>query len=90
MLLDFNSDLKDLDGNAMNDANIGKLLASTLAQATEVDAIKFLDWALKLHAGKPLDIDLSDVETLRSFIKNHRGLTVLLKGQLEAVFNQKQ
>jgi hypothetical protein len=39
-------------------------------------------WALKMHAGESLELDPSDVETLKNFIKDHDQLTILSKAQM--------
>jgi hypothetical protein len=53
-----------------------------LVTATKGDALKFMAWALKLHAGESIEIDPSDLETLKSFIKEHEQLTILSKAQI--------
>ena len=94
-MLDFNQPLKGLDGKEVKDEKdqsilMGKLLASQLAQASKGDALKMFSWALKLHDGSPLDLDASDVDTLKEFIKNSEGSTILLKAQLLGVFKAQE
>jgi hypothetical protein len=86
MKLDLNFELKNLEGQPIENANVGKLIANTLISETKGDALKYFDWANKLYAGKTLDIDLSDAEVLKNFIKNHEGFTVLLKAQILPLF----
>lgn len=89
MKLDFNFNLTDLDGNAIDNANTGKLLANTLIQQTKGDAVKYWEWALKLNKGEILDLDSSDQDTLKTFIKDSETITVLAKAQLLGVFAKK-
>lgn len=93
MKLDFNFDLVGLDGEVVRDqkgqtANAGKFLANALAQNTKGDALKFWDWALNLHKGEILDLDSSDQETIKNFIKDSEGFTILAKAQLLQVLKK--
>ena len=82
MKLDFNFNLVDLDGNQIDNANAGKLLANTLIQQSKGDAIKYWEWALSLNKGEVLDLDSSDQETLKNFIKDSEAIAVIGKAQL--------
>lgn len=88
MKLDFNFNLIDLDGNQIENANAGKLLANTLVQQAKGDAVKYWEWALSLNKGEIIDLDSSDQETLKNFIKDSEALPVLAKGQLLQVFKK--
>jgi hypothetical protein len=89
MKLDFNFNLTDLDGQPIENANAGKLLANTLVQQTKGDAIKFLEWALSLNKGEIIDLDTSDQLTIKNFIKDSESLSILAKGQLLQVLSKK-
>lgn len=82
MKLDLNFELKDLQGNPIADANAGKIIANGLVGESQGDPLKYWDWATKLYNGKELDLDESDTETLKNYIKNSQGFTVLLKSQV--------
>ena len=82
MKVDFNFDLLGLDEQPIEGANAGKLLANALAQGSKGDALKFWDWAVKLNKGEILDLDSSDQETMKNFVKDSEGFTVLAKAQL--------
>ncbi len=87
--VNLNFSIKDLDGNDMPENNMGKVVANTLVQSAKGDPIKFWGWALKLNNKEELEIDKSDFDTLKNFIKDHEGLTILLKGQfLESLEEQ--
>lgn len=86
MKLDLNFELKDLEGKEIKGANAGKLLSNTLISETKGDALKYWDWANKLYNGKSLEIDLSDAEVLKNFIKQHEGFTVIFKAQVLPLF----
>jgi hypothetical protein len=88
MKLDFNFNLIDLDGNQIENANAGKLLANTLVQQAKGDAVKYWEWALSLNKGEIIDLDSSDQETLKNFIKDSEALAVLAKGQLLQVLKK--
>jgi hypothetical protein len=88
MKLDFNFNLIDLDGNQFENANAGKLLANTLVQQAKGDAVKYWEWALSLNKGEIIDLDSSDQETLKNFIKDSEALAVLAKGQLLQVLKK--
>lgn len=88
MKLDFNFSLKDLDGKDIENANAGKILASTLVQQTKGDAIKYWEWALALNKGEILDLDSSDQETLKTFIKEGEHFTIIAKAQLLQVLKK--
>lgn len=89
MKLNFNFNLTDLDGKELEGANAGKLLANTLIQQTKGDAVKYWEWALALNKGEVIDLDTSDQETLKTFIKDSEVLPVLTKAQSLAVFAKK-
>jgi hypothetical protein len=82
MKIDFNFSLLDLDGNPIENANVGKLIANILVQQSKGDPLKFWDWALDLNKGKELDLDSSDQETFRNFIKENEQITIIAKAQI--------
>jgi hypothetical protein len=86
MKLDFNFDFVGLDEVAFEGGNAGKLLAGALAGATKGDSLKFWDWAKKLFKGEILDLDKSDQETLKTFVKDSESFTVLAKAQILEAF----
>jgi hypothetical protein len=88
MKLDFNFNLVDLDGNQIENANAGKLLANTLVQQSKGDALKYWEWALALNKGEVLDLDTSDQETLKNFIKDNENFAIIAKAQLLQVLKK--
>jgi hypothetical protein len=88
MKLNFNFNLTDLDGKELEGANAGKLLANTLIQQTKGDAVKYWEWALALNKGDILDLDSSDQETLKTFVKDSETITILAKAQVLNVFKK--
>ena len=88
MKLDFNFNLVDLDGNSIENANAGKLVANSLVQQSKGDALKFWEWALALNKGEVLDLDSSDQETLKNFIKDSENFAIIAKAQLLKVFKK--
>ena len=88
MKLDFNFNLVDLDGNSIENANAGKLVANSLVQQSKGDALKFWEWALALNKGEVIDLDSSDQETLKNFIKDSENFAIIAKAQLLKVFKK--
>lgn len=89
MKLNFNFNLVDLDGKEIENGNVGKILANNLINQTKGDAVKYWEWALALNKGDILDLDTSDQETLKTFIKDSEILPVLTKAQSLAIFTKK-
>lgn len=95
MKLNFNFNLQDLEGKELierdgSKVNAGKLLANSLVQQTKGDAIKYFEWALALNKGDILDLDTSDQDVLKSFIKDSESIIILAKGPLLQVFTKVQ
>jgi hypothetical protein len=86
MKLDFNFEFIGLDDQVFEGNNAGKMLAGGLASASKGDALKFWDWAKKLYKGELLDLDKSDQETLKGFVKDSESFTVLAKAQILEIF----
>jgi hypothetical protein len=87
MKIDLNFDLLGLDGLAVIDQtgktiNAGKLIANSLVQQSKGDALKFWDWAVALNKGEVLDLDSSDQETFKNFVKDNEGLPIITKAQI--------
>lgn len=89
MKLNFNFNLTDLDGKEIEKGNVGKILANTLVNQSKGDVLKFWEWALSLNKGDIIDLDTSDQEVLKTFIKDTELLPVLTKAQLLGVFSKK-
>jgi hypothetical protein len=88
MKLDLNFNLKDLDGKEIEGANAGKLLANQLINQPKGDAVKFWELSLKLYKGDVVDLDSSDQNTIKQFIKDSETLPVITKAQLLLVFEK--
>lgn len=88
MKLNFNFNLVDLDGKEIDNANAGKLIANSLVQQSKGDALKFWDWAVALNKGEELDLDSSDQETLKNFIKDSENFAIIAKAQLLKVLKK--
>jgi hypothetical protein len=88
MKLNFNFNLVDLDGKEIDNANAGKLIANSLVQQSKGDALKFWEWALSLNKGTVLDLDTSDQETLKNFVKDSEQFPIISKAQILKVFKK--
>ena len=88
MKLNFNFNLVNLDGEELKDANAGKVLANALVQQTKGDAVKLWEIALALNKGEVVDLDSSDQELIKNFIKETELINIIAKGQLLPVFNK--
>jgi hypothetical protein len=89
MKLNFNIPILDLEDKEVDNSNIGKTIANALHQSRTGDALKYWDWAKKLYKGEPLDLDPSDVQTLKNFILTDENFFVILRAQALAVFDEK-
>ena len=90
-MLEFTKTLNGLDGKPLKEGDgkevtLGRFLSGFLASHTKGDALKFFSWAQKLYSGENLDLDDSDKEPLKEFIKSHESMTVLSKAQMLALF----
>lgn len=86
MKINMNMPILGLDGKELPESNIGKLVAQILAGSSKGDALKYFHWAQKLYSGEALDLDPSDAELLKNFIKDSEQLTILAKAQALACF----
>lgn len=82
MKLNFNWNLKGLDGKEMVNNNAGKVLANALAAQNKGNSIKLHDWALKLWNGNAIEVDNTDVDVLLALIEESEFLTVLGKAPM--------
>lgn len=71
-----------LDGKQIGDSTLDKVLANDLVSSGDGPAIKLLDWAITLFAGKELDLDSTDLKLLEQKVENSQRLNVLVKGQI--------
>lgn len=82
-IIDLNFNLKGLDKNELSPVrHAGQLLADVMAADVVSDSLKFYSWALKLYAFEQIEIDVSDTELLKKFVKDTKNLTVLSKAQI--------
>lgn len=81
MKVDLNFDLSELDGTPAQGINLGKIIAGSLVQQTKGDALKYWDWAVALNKGEALELDSSDQETLKNFVKENENMTIYVKAQ---------
>ena len=87
MKIDLNFDLIGLDSVVLLDQNgkrinAGKLIANSLVQQSKGDALKFWDWAVALNKGEVLDLDSSDQETFKNFVKDNENFAIIAKAQI--------
>lgn len=85
--LNFNFELKGLDGSSLNE-NAGKLLANVLSSDTGKNPVKFWGWAQLIFSGKSINIDGQDMEILKNLIMDNNQLTALSKSQLLEAINK--
>jgi hypothetical protein len=89
MTLDFNFNLKDLDGAELTPAqNAGKHAATAMVTQPHGNALKMWDWAVALNSGKPIEVDNADFEVIQKFIETSVSLTILSKHQLLQVMKE--
>ncbi len=91
MTLDFNFNLKDLDGAELTPAqNAGKHLAMAMVTQPHGSALKMWDWAVALNSGKSIEVDKADFETIYRFVDTSVALTILTKHQVLERMKQSQ
>lgn len=62
---------------------LSKVLAPVMASQTEgVDVLKFYDWSRSIFKGETIDLDRTDLDIIKNFIKSNKQLSVLGKGRL--------
>ena len=93
--LDFNFNIIGLNGQPAKDQfgkeiHAGQFLANSLVSQTNGDIVKYMDWALAMHNGKPINVDMSDSDKLKEFIEEHKSMAILVKSQLIEVLKQKK
>lgn len=81
MKVNLNKPLINLDG-IEDKANIGQSLAYYLYHQSEGDPIKVDGWAKKLQALKELELDKSDYQFLKEFVKKNKLMFIPLKAQI--------
>lgn len=84
MKLNLDKDLLSLDGKPVDNGNMAKVLANTLASTTQGSVFKFYDWAVKLWNEGEIEIDRSDKMLLMQFVESSMQLTILAKAQIMA------
>jgi len=86
MKLDLGKELLGLDGKPVMDGDkpllMSKFVAGLLAAGQTDDAVKFMDWALKLYNEGSIEIDESDKEKLLAFLNENKTMTNLAKGAI--------
>jgi len=80
--LDFNFNLKNLDGSEIQDGAANRILASFIVGQTKGDSLKLFNWGLELYKSGVLELDKADLLTLKTMIDDIETLTVLAKAQL--------
>jgi len=91
MQLDFNFQIKDLDGKDFEGENnhCGKILASYLQTLDKGNSLKLWDWAQTVWKKNPLEIDKTDSDVLKQLVETGE-LPVITKAQiLEAISRAK-
>lgn len=84
--LDFNAPITDLNGKDTGE-KIGKSLAGILAMQSKGDPLKYMGWALALNSGQTIELDPSDLETLKTFVTQNEQMTNLFKYHILNVIN---
>jgi len=80
-IIDLNFYLKDVYGVLMPD-HAGKILAQVMVGQTKGDALKYWEWAINLSNKKQLELDESDYDNIKQFVKDSENLSILAKAQI--------
>lgn len=83
MKLDFNFQIKNLDGKDLEGENnhCGKILANYLQGFNKGNSLKLWDWAQTVWKKQPLEIDKTDSDVLKELIETG-DLPVITKAQM--------
>lgn len=81
MKINLNKNVVGLDGQEIQDSNIGKILANVLVSGSNPNHQKITYWAIKLYDGEELDLDPSDVLIFEELV-NNSNLTNLVKTRI--------
>lgn len=84
MKLNLDFQIKDLNGKFIDveAGHAGKLLASALSSSNKGNAIKLMDWALKLWNKQVVELDDTDKDILKALIDSTEFMTLLAKQQI--------
>lgn len=87
MKINFATPFLDLEDNEVveNGATLtlNKVIAPVMASQNEgVDVMKFYDWSRGIYKGGVIELDRTDLEIIKNFIKDSKQLSVLAKGRL--------
>jgi hypothetical protein len=82
--LDLNFAITDLDGNELAKAN--KLMAASLMQEKNGDAVKYFDWAMTLNKEGAISVDESDFNKIKEVVEKTEAVTIIVKAQLLKYF----
>lgn len=83
MKINLNKRLKDLSGKEIENSDMSKLVAQSLANSSaKENTVKMYYWATKLYNGEELDLDPTDQQLLKQLIEQNAELTVLAKAQI--------
>lgn len=85
MKLNFNFQIKDLDGKDIQGVNnnLGKAIGAALSQQNKGNSIKVTSWAMALWKHEVLEIDDTDLEVFCALIETNENLYVLTKSQAQ-------
>ena len=85
MQLKLNTPLLDIDGKPAENLtdSLGQVLSRFLAlDAKSEDPVKYYGWAIKLRADEAIDLDRSDEDAFKAFVKTNPSITNLVKAQV--------
>ena len=69
---------------------MGRFLGKVLCSDTRGDTLKFINWAIDLHNGRPLELDESDYLMLKTYVDKCERMQILVRGRILNVFNDTQ
>lgn len=87
MKLNLDKNIIDLKGNPLPD-KLSDILANVLALSSVGPPAKMMAWAVNLINEGEINVDKDDIRFLTDHIRNHHGLTNLVKHQLLEEFDR--
>ena len=84
--INLNEAITSIDGTQIKEndkpVTLGMLLGQQLAGSNKGEALKFYDWAVSLYKGDEISVDDTDLEKIKTFVKDSEQLTNLAKAQI--------
>lgn len=90
--LNFSLPYNNLNGEAFfveeKKQMLNEIIGNALVSTNKGEALKFYDWAVRLHKGDVILVDKSDLKKIRDFIEDSETMFILCKAQLLKIIDE--